>query len=244
MAFEDKTLTCVQCGNEFVFSAGEQQFFEERGLNSPPKRCKPCRQGNKKKRRRGSGSGRGGGEYRSPAFEGSAPAHQRIRNRGRGSGDGRGSPPDRNRDYRSPAFGDMKKSDPQGDYRSPGFREYDGINPDEEYRSPGFKEYEGIKPDEEYRSPGFAEYQDRWADQKPEFAIVCAVCGKEAMVPFLPEEKETPMCQDCYKEHRAKLRAQAEEEAQAREGADPDERSEATFTDPAPEGDEGDDTSD
>lgn len=39
---EDKTLECVECGEEFVFSADEQQFYMEKGF-SEPKRCKSCR---------------------------------------------------------------------------------------------------------------------------------------------------------------------------------------------------------
>ena len=35
--YEDKTLVCKECGNEFVFSAGEQEFYAERGFqNEPP----------------------------------------------------------------------------------------------------------------------------------------------------------------------------------------------------------------
>ena len=40
---EDRILECVQCGAEFVFTTGEQLFFETRGFMQP-KRCKPCRQ--------------------------------------------------------------------------------------------------------------------------------------------------------------------------------------------------------
>jgi hypothetical protein len=54
---EDKTLTCADCGQPFTFSAGEQQFFQERGM-SEPKRCKECRQ--TRKANRDSGGGRGG----------------------------------------------------------------------------------------------------------------------------------------------------------------------------------------
>lgn len=43
MAFEDKKLTCRDCGNEFVWTGGEQQFFADKGLNNPPSRCKECR---------------------------------------------------------------------------------------------------------------------------------------------------------------------------------------------------------
>ena len=41
--YEDKTLTCKECGNEFVFTAGEQEFFAEKGFVNEPQRCKDCR---------------------------------------------------------------------------------------------------------------------------------------------------------------------------------------------------------
>lgn len=43
MAFEDRTLECRGCGSEFVFSSGEQEFFQERGLVNDPVRCPSCR---------------------------------------------------------------------------------------------------------------------------------------------------------------------------------------------------------
>ena len=42
--YEDQTITCVDCKEDFTFSAGEQEFFREKGLNDTPKRCKECRQ--------------------------------------------------------------------------------------------------------------------------------------------------------------------------------------------------------
>jgi CxxC-x17-CxxC domain-containing protein len=41
--FVDRTLSCVECGNDFVFSAGEQQFFADRQFRNEPKRCKLCK---------------------------------------------------------------------------------------------------------------------------------------------------------------------------------------------------------
>ncbi|HUF04067.1 MAG TPA: zinc-ribbon domain containing protein [Aridibacter sp.] len=41
--FEDKEIDCVDCGNPFVWTAGEQLFFRDKGLKHPPKRCKPCK---------------------------------------------------------------------------------------------------------------------------------------------------------------------------------------------------------
>lgn len=43
MAFVDRELTCAQCGAEFVFSAGEQEFFSTKGFTHDPKRCKRCK---------------------------------------------------------------------------------------------------------------------------------------------------------------------------------------------------------
>lgn len=45
--FEDKTLVCKECGKEFIFTAGEQAFYEERGFQNQPQRCKSCRDARK-----------------------------------------------------------------------------------------------------------------------------------------------------------------------------------------------------
>lgn len=42
--YEDQSLTCVECGAEFVFTVGEQEFHASRGFTTPPKRCPDCRQ--------------------------------------------------------------------------------------------------------------------------------------------------------------------------------------------------------
>jgi len=46
MEFKDETLVCQDCGKEFVFSAADQKFFQEKGFQSP-KRCPDCRQAKK-----------------------------------------------------------------------------------------------------------------------------------------------------------------------------------------------------
>jgi len=43
MTFVDRVLTCMQCGTEFVFTSGEQEFFADKGFERDPKRCKQCR---------------------------------------------------------------------------------------------------------------------------------------------------------------------------------------------------------
>ena len=45
--YEDKTLVCKECGNEFVFSAGEQEFYAEHDFRNEPQRCKACRDASK-----------------------------------------------------------------------------------------------------------------------------------------------------------------------------------------------------
>ncbi len=41
--FQDETIVCQDCGQEFVFTAGEQAFYKEKGLQNKPKRCPECR---------------------------------------------------------------------------------------------------------------------------------------------------------------------------------------------------------
>ena len=43
MPFVDRDVLCVSCGVEFVFSAGEQEFFREKGFVNEPKHCKQCK---------------------------------------------------------------------------------------------------------------------------------------------------------------------------------------------------------
>ncbi len=43
MSFLDKSLKCRDCGVDFVFTAGEQAFFAEKGLMNDPQRCPECR---------------------------------------------------------------------------------------------------------------------------------------------------------------------------------------------------------
>ena len=45
--YEDKTLICKDCGKEFIFTAGEQEFYESKGFTNEPQRCKECRNARK-----------------------------------------------------------------------------------------------------------------------------------------------------------------------------------------------------
>jgi len=50
VAFQDKDLTCVDCGATFTHSAEDQEFFQSRGYTNEPKRCPECRQARKSQR--------------------------------------------------------------------------------------------------------------------------------------------------------------------------------------------------
>ena len=50
MNFQDKLLKCSDCGQEFTFTSGEQEFYSSRGLQNEPRRCPECRQAKKAER--------------------------------------------------------------------------------------------------------------------------------------------------------------------------------------------------
>ncbi len=60
--YADKTLHCRDCGAEFVFSGGEQQFFAEKGLTNEPQRCHSCRATARQNRALGISNGGGSRE--------------------------------------------------------------------------------------------------------------------------------------------------------------------------------------
>lgn len=59
MAYEDKTLTCRDCGNTFTFTGNEQEFYAQRGFTNEPSRCPDCRAA----RKAAQGGARGGSRY-------------------------------------------------------------------------------------------------------------------------------------------------------------------------------------
>ncbi len=62
MSFQDKSLTCSDCGAAFTFSADEQESFASRGYTNEPKRCMPCRQ-TRKAQQNGNGGSYGNRSY-------------------------------------------------------------------------------------------------------------------------------------------------------------------------------------
>lgn len=61
MPYEDRILSCTECGQSFTFSADDQAYHFERGYANEPKRCPSCRQ-TKRAQRNDGGFDRGGRE--------------------------------------------------------------------------------------------------------------------------------------------------------------------------------------
>ena len=53
MNYEDKTLTCQDCGQPFIFSADDQSYHATMGFTNEPKRCASCRQARRNERNGG-----------------------------------------------------------------------------------------------------------------------------------------------------------------------------------------------
>ena len=45
--YQDEKLICKDCGQKFIFTAGEQEFYAEKGFQNKPQRCKACRDARK-----------------------------------------------------------------------------------------------------------------------------------------------------------------------------------------------------
>lgn len=61
---QDKTLTCRDCGREFVFTQGEQEFYAQKGFTNQPSRCPECRASRKATGGYSGGGYSSGGEQR------------------------------------------------------------------------------------------------------------------------------------------------------------------------------------
>ena len=116
MSYADKTITCRDCGMDFIFTSGEQEFYAQKGFTNEPTRCPSCRQ-----QRKAGGGGRSGG------------------------------------------YGSRER------YSSGGYDDHDS-----------------------YGSRG----------QREMHTAICASCGKEAQVPFVPRGDKPVYCSDCFPQQR------------------------------------------
>lgn len=62
----DETLSCIECGRTFTFTARDQEFFASKGFANKPSRCSDCRAS---RRASSEGSSRGGGGARRELFK-------------------------------------------------------------------------------------------------------------------------------------------------------------------------------
>ena len=62
MSYQDKTINCRDCGQDFVFTAGEQEYYAEKGFTNEPRRCPDCRRA-RKAQQGGGGYSSGGSSY-------------------------------------------------------------------------------------------------------------------------------------------------------------------------------------
>src|SRR3954454_22881471 len=94
MSYADKTLTCRDCGTQFVFTAGEQEFYAQKGFTNEPGRCPACRQSRKQTGGRGGGGGYsdrdsyGGGYSDRDSYSGGYSSGNRRSSSSGGSGGG------------------------------------------------------------------------------------------------------------------------------------------------------------
>ncbi len=63
MSYADKTMTCRECGSQFTFTAGEQEFYDQKGFTNAPTRCPDCRAARKAAGGRGGYSSGGRSSY-------------------------------------------------------------------------------------------------------------------------------------------------------------------------------------
>jgi len=76
--YTDETLTCVDCNAAFIFSAGEQEFFAQKGFANKPNRCPDCRAARKANKGGGGGGNYSGGGGRGGGYGGGQRQHREM----------------------------------------------------------------------------------------------------------------------------------------------------------------------
>lgn len=67
--YNEKSLTCRDCGATFAFTASEQAFFAEKGFTNEPSRCPGCRAEHRNSGSRHTGGSRGGYSENRPMYD-------------------------------------------------------------------------------------------------------------------------------------------------------------------------------
>ena len=215
--FEDREMPCADCGELFVFTAGEQQFFAEKGFREAPRRCKACRDMRRQKKlgresavasgdtrapRPGMPSGRpqGGpadGEVRGRFDRGARGGGERGAPRGGGPGGDRGAPRaggpggDRGAPRAGGPGGDRgapRAGGPGGDRGAPRAGGHGG-------------ERNGARGPRA-GGPGGGRGERGARPARPAGTLheaTCSTCGNQTLVPFKPSPGRPVYCKDCFK---------------------------------------------
>ncbi len=207
MSFVDREIVCLDCTQSFVFTAGEQEFYERKGFKEEPKRCKPCREVRKQRRsdtpvtprapRAGAASvpedtvlaGNGGFGFRGNGFDGEDAARsdseldgESVGNRARSMDDeddniGNHAPGIR---AASPAPARPRAAPPRGAANEGGRRE------------------RGIRAERGPSNGASAGAGNAGADRRELHDATCAQCNGGARFPFKPVPGRPVYCRDCY----------------------------------------------
>lgn len=182
MAFVDREIQCLDCSQGFVFTAGEQEFYERKGFKEEPKRCKPCR--DQRKARRNDTPVAAGGHRTN----------------------GNGARPANGRPMSSPASPPASPSD--GGFGFRGMTDDDDAQPFTRSAAPSDGDDEdnignradGSAPRRSGNgAPRAANGGGGGGGQRREmFDATCAQCGTSTRVPFKPVPGRPVYCRDCY----------------------------------------------
>lgn len=174
MSFEDKTITCVDCDQEFAHTAEDQARYAERGFTNDPKRCRECREKRKSDKDRQPEEG----DITLVCSECGSDFIHSARDQAYYSQRGFTSEPKRCRGCR-----EKRKEDAARNRRRGG-------------GGGGRGGYGG-------GGGGGPRRHDR-GDRPPResFDAVCSECGTQTTVPFKPVEGRPVFCRDCYRSKR------------------------------------------
>lgn len=178
MSFEDKTLVCRDCGNEFTFTAGEQEFYAQKGFTNEPQRCRNCRQARKQQR--------GDNANERPAVSGNYRSEGYARSGNEYGGSTRGNEPgggyNRSSDYGNSAYGNEYSRGNENDRGNAYGNTRNGNDYGGGYGTEGYGSRERVQHE-----------------------TVCAQCGRPTTVPFVPRAGRPVYCQECFAQRRGSL---------------------------------------
>jgi CxxC-x17-CxxC domain-containing protein len=196
---QDKILTCKDCGDEFIFTIREQDFYLQKGFEHDPARCSSCRNARKRDRQvntMGGGNnygnhnmgnygggynnnyGNGGGNYR----------NQGQSNRGGGNYSNGGGYGNGGGNYANRGGGGYGNGGGNGGFGYTGYNRPSG-------------NYGNMGGGRGNMGMGGNNYGDQ---ERRSYSIVCAECGQRAEVPFAPRQGVPVFCRTCYNNQKGR----------------------------------------